>query len=70
MEMTFAGVVDTVMDLSLDEKRDLVGLLESDLREARREEIFQNGEEARRAYENGELKFYSNVDDLMTDLDA
>ena len=69
MEMTFAGVVDTVRELSLDEKTELKDILESYIIEERREEIFRNCEEGRKEYEKGKLVFSSNVDELMASLD-
>jgi hypothetical protein len=65
MNGTFAGVVDQVRQLSFEEKRELIDVLEQALIDERREEILRNGEAARRAYENGELKTYSDVDELM-----
>lgn len=70
MELTFAEVVDEVRDLPIDGKRQLMQLLEVELIEARRDEILENGEAAKQAFERGELKAYSNVDDLMADLNA
>jgi len=68
MNTNFAGVVDEVRELSFEERRELLDVIEQSLIDERREEIFQNGEEARRAYKAGELKSYSNVDDLMDSL--
>ena len=70
MELTFAEVVDEVRDLPIDGKRQLMHLLEVELIEARRDEILANGEAAKKAHDKGELKAYSNVDDLMADLNA
>ena len=68
MSTNFAGVVDEVRELSFEERRELLDVIEQSLIDERREEIFNNGEEAKRAYRNGELKSYSNVDDLMESL--
>jgi len=70
MELTFAEVVDEMRELSIEGKRELMHLLEQELLEARRQEIRRNGEEARKAQENGELRSYSDVDELMADLNA
>jgi hypothetical protein len=70
MELTFAEVVDEVRDLPIEGKRELMRLLEKELIEARRDEILKNGEDAKRAYENGELTSYTDVDKLMADLNA
>ena len=69
MELTFAGVVDEVRQLSTDEKRELVEILESELLEERRSEILRNCEDSQKEYEEGTLVFSSNVDDLMKFLD-
>ena len=69
MEMTFAGVVDSVRDLSLVEKTELKDLLESYIIEERRDEMLRNCEDGQKEFENGSLVFSSNVDDLMASLD-
>ena len=68
MEITFASVVDTVRELSLDEKTELKDLLESYIVEDRRDEILRNCEEGRKEHEEGKLVFSSNVDELMASL--
>ena len=68
MSTNFAGVVDEVRQLTVEERQELLDVIEQSLIDERREEIFNNGEQARRAYQNGELKFYSNVDELMESL--
>ncbi len=65
MNTTFAGVVETVKQLSFDEKQELKDLLESYLIEERRREIYENGEQSKRELKKGELKFSSNTDELM-----
>ncbi len=65
MKRTFADVVDEVRQLSFEEREQLMDVIERSLIDERRKEILKNGEEARRAYKNGELKAYTNVDDLM-----
>lgn len=69
MELTFAGVVDEVRQLSTDEKRELVEILESDLLDERRSEILRNCDESQKEYEDGKLVFSSHVSDLMKFLD-
>lgn len=65
MNTNFAGVVENVKQFSFDEKRELKNLLESYLIEEKRQEILENGEKSKRELKNGELKFSSNVDELM-----
>ena len=69
MSTNFAGVVDEVRELSLDEKTELKDILESYIIEERRDEILQNCEEGRKEYEEGKLVFSSNIDELMKSLD-
>jgi hypothetical protein len=69
MNTNFAGVVDEVQELSLDEKAELKELLESYIIEERRDEILRACEEGRKEQEEGKLVFTSNVDDLMASLD-
>lgn len=69
MNTNFAGVVENIKRLSLDEKQELKDLLENYLVEERRAEIYENGERSKRESENGELKFYANADELMGMLD-
>jgi len=65
MSTNFAGVVDEVRQLSLEERRELIDVLEQSIIEERRADILENGEDAKRAFRKGELKLYSDVDDLM-----
>lgn len=65
MNSCFAEVVEDVRQLSFDEKTELKNLLEFYLIEERRDNIFENGERARRELENGELKFSSDLDEIV-----
>ena len=65
MNTNFAGVVDEVRQLSIEERRELIDVLEQSIIDERREDILENGEDAKRAFRKGELKLYSDVDDLM-----
>lgn len=68
MNTTFASVVEEVKQLSFDEKRELKDLIETYLIEERRQEIFENGEQSKQESEKADLKFSSNVDELMKTL--
>lgn len=70
MELTFAGVVDEIRQLSTDEKKELVEIIERDLIEERREEILGNCEEGLKEFKEGKLKFYTDVDELMAALNG
>jgi hypothetical protein len=62
--MTFSDLVETVKDLSIDEKEDLQMLLKQYLREERREEIYENVELARAEEQRGELKYSADINAL------
>ena len=64
MQTIFADVLDTVELFTIDEKEDLVNILQSRLREDRRAEIIKSVEESRREYEEGNLKPMT-VDEIM-----
>ncbi|MEJ7624783.1 MAG: hypothetical protein WKF34_12390 [Pyrinomonadaceae bacterium] len=68
MNTNFASVVDEVRELSVEERRELIDVLEQSLIDERRDEIFDTGEGARRKFSNGELKTYSNIDEMMRSL--
>lgn len=63
--MSFNDVVETIKTLSFEEKQEIQALLTQYLREERREEIYTNGQQSRLEEQNGELKFSSNLDELM-----
>ena len=62
--MTFSDLVETVKDLSIDEKEDLQMLLKQYLREERREDIYKNFELARAEEQQGELKYSADINEL------
>ena len=63
--MLFSDVVEVIKGLSIDEKQEIHLLLEQYLREERREEIYQNYQTALATHERGDLKFSSDVSELM-----
>ncbi|CAN5539160.1 hypothetical protein BH10ACI3_BH10ACI3_02210 [soil metagenome] len=68
MNTSFASVVDEVRELSVEEKRELIDVLEQSLVDERRDEIFESGERTRRSFNNGKLNVYTTADDLMSSL--
>ncbi|MEG3851125.1 hypothetical protein QT971_29575 [Microcoleus sp. herbarium19] len=62
--MTFSDVVETIKNLSTDEKQELQLLLKQYLREERREEMYQNFKSALVEQQKGELKFSANINEL------
>ena len=62
--MSFSDVVETIKNLSLEEKQEIQILLAQYLREERREELYNNYQISRVEEQNGELKFSSNINEL------
>jgi hypothetical protein len=68
MSATFADIVENVKQLTPAEQEELHDLLRKYLIEGRRQEIRENAEAGLEEYEQGELKPFSNVDDVMDSL--
>jgi hypothetical protein len=66
MSRKFADVVEEVQQLSLEEKEELQELLHNYLIEERRREIRKNAEAAMKEYREGELRFLTDIDEMMT----
>jgi hypothetical protein len=64
MNAAFAELVESIRLRSLEEKGELLHLLERDLREARRSELAANAAEARREHAEGLLSFSDSVAEL------
>lgn len=64
----FVDIVEDVTSLSIEEMEEIKRIIEKVLIEKRRDEITKSGEEARKAYKEGKLKFYNNPDDLINSL--
>lgn len=68
MSQTFAEVVEDVRQLSPAEKEELQEIIKKSLVDERRREILENAEAGMEEMRRGELKSFSNVDDLMDSL--
>jgi phosphopantothenate synthetase len=68
MSQTFAEVVEDVRQLSSAEKEELQEIITKCLVEERRQEILESAEAGMEEMRRGELKSFSNVDDLMDSL--
>jgi phosphopantothenate synthetase len=68
MSQTFAEVVEDVRQLTSAEKEELQEIIKKCLIEERRREILENAEAGLEELRRGELKPFSNVDDLMDSL--
>ncbi len=67
MQTTFAEVLETIEDFSVDEKETLIDILQRRLTENKRQRIVESVEASRREFDNGELKF-SSVNDIMKEI--
>lgn len=64
MNTTFIDVVEDVKQLSIEEKQELKGLIDSYLIEERREDIYQNYKQSKQNLADGKLQFSSNLNEL------
>ncbi len=62
--MSFSDVVETIKNLSFEEKQEIQALLAQYLREERREAIYNNYQKSIDEEQQGELNFSSNIDEL------
>lgn len=62
--MSFSDVVETIRNLSYEEKQEIQTLLAQYLREERREELYNNCQASRIEEQKGELNFSSNINEL------
>jgi len=65
MPEPFAELVEEVRQRSIEEKVELLTLLQRDLVEARRDELASHAAAAKEEYESGKLKFTANVGELQ-----
>jgi len=69
MNFTFSDLVEEIRHRPIEEKIELKEVIDHDLIEARREEIFQNSIEGIKAWESGKLTPTSDVDELIRRLE-
>jgi hypothetical protein len=67
--MTFSDLVETVKDLSIDEKEELQMLLKQYLREERREQIYENFQMAQKEEQKGKLKYSVDLNELKRSIE-
>ena len=71
MELTFSDIVDYCRNMSLPEKEELKNLIEKDIIESQREEIYQNCLQVKNEHLSGQSISSDNIDELkkfMNDL--
>ena len=64
----FNNIVESVYNLTLDDKLELKNLLEHNIADARRDEILLSYKQAQNEHKAGKLKFSSDTDELMKSL--
>ena len=67
--MTFSDLVETIKELSTEEKQEIQLLLHQYLWEERREEMYENFLSAQAEQERGELKYSANIDELKRSME-
>jgi len=68
MENTFSGIVDEIYSLPLEDKQALLNLLEHNIAEERRIEIYTNYLSAKDEETKGKLSFSSDINKLKESL--
>ena len=64
----FADIVEDVKTLNEEELEEIKHIAGKLMIEAARQRIYNNGLEAKKEFEEGKLKTYSNFDELKSDL--
>lgn len=62
--MSFSDVVETIKELSFEEKQEIHLLLSQYLREEKRNQIYQSYQESQLEIEQGKSQFSSNINQL------
>ena len=70
MSMTFADLVEEVREHSVEEWTQLKDIIDHEFSEEAEEQIYLNHLDAMRELEEGTLRPFTDVDDLMRQLDA
>lgn len=67
--MTFSDLVETIKELSTEEKQEIQLLIHQYLREERREEMYENFVSAQAEQARDELKYSANIDELKRSME-
>jgi hypothetical protein len=67
MQTTFAEVLETIENFTVDEKETLVDILRHRLRENKRQQIVKSVKESRREFEKGNLK-PTSADEIIKEI--
>lgn len=62
--MNFGDIVEKVYDMPLEDKLELKNLLDHNISELRRDEVFNNAKNTQIEFKSGKMKFSSNIKEL------
>ena len=62
--MNFNSIVETIYNLPLEDKMEIISLLEHNVADSRREEIVKNYKKSAIEQKSGKLKFSSKINEL------
>jgi ERCC4-type nuclease len=62
--LQFNNLIETIYSLSLEDRLEIINLLEHNISETRRNEISCNYKKSQDEYKSGKLKFSSKINDL------
>jgi hypothetical protein len=62
--MNYSNIVETIYGLPLEDKIEIISLLEHNIADTRREEILANGKKSKEEQKTGKLKFSSKISEL------
>ena len=60
----FSDLVDQIYSMPLEDKLELKNLLDYNIADSRRDEIFDNAKKAKEEHKSGKLNFSSNISEL------
>ncbi len=63
-QISFNDAVEVITNLPLEEKEEIKDILEKNIIEERRREIYKNYKKSKKEVKEGKLKFSSNINEL------
>jgi hypothetical protein len=62
--ISYSNIVESIYKLPLEDKIEIINLLEHNIADTRREEISANGKKSKEEEKKGKLKFSSKISEL------
>jgi hypothetical protein len=62
--LQFNSIIETIYNLPLEDRLEIINLLEHNIADTRRNEIANNYKEAQQEHKSGKLKFSSKIKEL------